>query len=117
MTDVNVIRIEGRLSAPPETRELPSGDQLVALRVVVRRPDGDRVDSLPVVVGPPPRRGQRRRPGQADTATVRRAQRLSEDDRVAVDGWLQRRFWRSGDGAHTRLEVVASAVEPLAAVD
>jgi len=35
---VNSVRLVGRVSAEPEHRELPSGDQLVQLRVVVARP-------------------------------------------------------------------------------
>ncbi|MGI8717275.1 MAG: hypothetical protein ACR2JN_05535, partial [Lapillicoccus sp.] len=35
--DLNVVRLTGRLSAEPQARELPSGDQIVQLRVVVPR--------------------------------------------------------------------------------
>lgn len=106
----NSVRLTGRLSVDPERRELPSGDTLVLLRVVVERPDGSRRDSLPVVVGPAPVRGQRRRPGQAAAATVRRAAALAVGDDVVVEGWLERRFWRAGDARRTRLQVVAERV-------
>ena len=38
--DVNAVRLRGRVSGAPERRVLPSGDEVVALRVVVRRADG-----------------------------------------------------------------------------
>lgn len=107
----NRVRIAGRLSADPEVRDLPSGDVLVLLRVVVPRPDGSRSDSLPVAVGPSPARGRRRAPGQATAATVKRAAALGEGDEVAVEGWLQRRFWDAGAaGRRSRLQVVAEQV-------
>ena len=114
MDDRNRIELEGRLSRPPEEKELPSGDRLVLLRVVVRRPDGSRVDSIEVAVGPPPSRGRRRRPGQALTGTVRRAAGLAEGDRVRVEGHLERRFWRAGGGPRTRLQVVAAELQEVA---
>lgn len=103
----NSVRICGRLSADPDVRELPSGDTLVLLRVVVARPDGSRSDSLPVAVGPPAA-GKRRAPGQATAATVRRAGRLTRGDEVVIEGWLQRRFWDAGPaGRRSRLQIVA----------
>lgn len=108
--DHNQVVVVGRLSRDPEVRELPSGDRLVLLRIVVRRPDGTRTDSLPVAVGPPPRRGQRRRRGQADARTVRRAAALRADERVRVEGYLERRFWRDAGAGRTRLQIVAEQV-------
>jgi hypothetical protein len=35
--DLNEVRLVGRVSGRPERRTLPSGDQLVSLRLVVRR--------------------------------------------------------------------------------
>lgn len=114
MQDRNQIVLEGRLSAEPELRDLPSGDTLVQLRVVVQRPDGSRVDSLPVVVGPGPAKGRRRGPGQASRREVARASGLACDERVRVEGWLQRRFWAAGGVRRTRLQVVATSVERIA---
>ncbi|MBW3662920.1 MAG: hypothetical protein KY469_07460 [Actinobacteria bacterium] len=109
-TAANEIRLSGYLSAPPDIKELESGATIVLLRVVVRRPDGDRVDSLPVAVGPPPRRGERRAVGQATARTVRHAAGLDEGDEVVVSGWLQRRFWDAGGQRRSRLQVVAETV-------
>ena len=36
----NSVAIVGRVSAPPEERELPSGDRIVTVRLVVSRPEG-----------------------------------------------------------------------------
>lgn len=116
MEDRNRIELEGRLSRDPEDKELPSGDRLVVLRVVVERPDGSRSDSVEVAVGPPPGRGQRRAPGQALTSTVRRAAALVQGDRVHVVGHLERRFWRTAGGPRTRMQVVAAEVEPVVPV-
>jgi hypothetical protein len=109
--DVNQLVLEGRLSADPDVKELDGGAVLVLLRVVVRRPDGSRVDSLPVVVGPPPARGRRREPGQARARDVRRAAGLAAGDRVRVEGFLQRRFWDAGGGRRSRLQVVAATLD------
>ncbi|HEX8769946.1 MAG TPA: hypothetical protein VF711_04180, partial [Acidimicrobiales bacterium] len=50
----NVVALVGRLARPPETRELPSGDRLVAYEVTVAR-DGERAEGVPVVwFGAPP---------------------------------------------------------------
>lgn len=114
MEDQNHIELEGRLSRAPEVKELPSGDRLVVLRVVVQRPGGERVDSIEVAVGPPPSRGHRRAPGQALTRTVERAAGLGEGDRVRIEGRLERRFWRAGGGPRTRMQVVAAEVAPVA---
>lgn len=115
MADRNHTVLEGRLSRPAEERELPSGDRLVVLRVVVRRPDGERADSIEVAVGPPPGRGKRRTPGQALARTVRRSARLDVGERVRVEGHLERRFWRAGSSSRTRVQVVAHDVTVLAA--
>jgi single-strand DNA-binding protein len=34
---VNEVRLVGRLSRSPESRQLPSGDEVIQLRLVVRR--------------------------------------------------------------------------------
>lgn len=102
----NEVLLVGRVSGEPEERELPSGDVLVAWRVVVDRPpprrpppDGVRlatVDTLDCV---------------AWTSAVRRTARtLGDGDLVAVEGALRRRFWRAGAGSASRTEVEVLAV-------
>ena len=50
--DVNVVKLVGRVSAVGEPRELPSGDLVVMVRVVVSRPPrrarGATVDTIDV---------------------------------------------------------------------
>lgn len=105
----NEVVLAGRASAPAEERELPSGDRIVTLRVVVPRSD-------------PPRRrkdvddGPRR--ATVDTidvvcwtaATRRAALRLQADDLVELEGALRRRFFGGAGGRQSRYEVEASAL-------
>jgi len=102
---VNEVIVGGRISGPPEERELPSGDTVVQLRLVV------------------PRSGSRVRAGgggaTVDTIDVacwtkalqRKAVRLKPGDLVTVRGALRRRFWRSPAGPASRYEVEASALD------
>lgn len=103
----NEVSIVGRVAADPETRELPSGDELVSFRVVVERPPSPRGSA---------REG--RRAPTVDTldcsawtaATRRAALRLACGDVVAVSGSLHRRFWRVAAGAVSRTEVEVGSV-------
>lgn len=92
---VNEVRLVGRLSAEPEEKQMPSGDTLVAFRVVVARPpDGRRtttVDALECV---------------AWGARAQRSVRSWKvDDVVEVTGSLRRRFFRTPAGPASRVEV------------
>ncbi|AXT86836.1 single-stranded DNA-binding protein [Aeromicrobium sp. A1-2] len=90
MTDHNLVHLTGRVSAPPEARVLPSGDEVVTFRLVVRRSAAARRRSKQVV----------------DTfectawrfALRRSAARLSAGTHVAVTGELRRRFTRGSSG-------------------
>lgn len=104
-TSTNEVRLVGRVRGAPEERELPSGDVLLAFRVVVDRPVPSRrvpegvravgIDTLPCV---------------AWAAGVRRTAAGWEDgDVVEVTGALRRRFWRVGAGAASVTEVEVSA--------
>jgi single-strand DNA-binding protein len=91
---VNQVELVGRLSAEPSTRVLPSGDEVVGLRVVVPRNDG-RSDSFDC---------------SAWTAALRRkASAWHEGDVIEIHGGLRRRFWRSGAGPTSRWEVEISS--------
>ena len=105
----NEVRLVGRVSGTPEQRVLPSGDSLVAWRVVVERPAGVRrmpagvrgatVDTLDCVAWP---------------AGLRRTARaLAEGDVIEVTGSLRRRFWRAGPAAVSRTEVEVDRVRRL----
>ena len=107
----NEVVLVGRVAALAEERELPSGDLLVSLRVVVDRA--------------PPLRPAAGRQVTVDTldctawgAGVRRtAKALRPGDVVEVQGALRRRFWRAGAAAASRTEVEVSSVRRLVRAD
>jgi single-strand DNA-binding protein len=89
--DNNRVHLAGRISADPETRILPSGDEVVSFRLVVRRDAAARkrskqvVDTIECAVW---------------TAALRRSVgRLAAGTEVEVTGQLRRRFTRGGGGA------------------
>ena len=120
--DLNVVRLTGRISAEPQARELPSGDLIVHLRVVVPRqvlvPGQEgarsrRADHVPA--------GGRTRAPRVDTIEVtcwsglvrRSALRLRVGDLVEVHGALRRRFFRTGPVLQSRYDVEARVVRRL----
>lgn len=91
----NEVVLVGRLSAAPEVRTLPSGDELTVWRLVVARDD--------VVEGRPT---QDTLDCVAWSARVRRgAAAWQGGDVVEVEGALRRRFWRAGPTLASRYEV------------
>lgn len=102
----NEVRIVGRVSGEPAQRELPSGDLLVQLRVVVPRP------------APRGRGEEAGKRQQVDTLDVAcwsararsAALRLTDGVGVRVEGALRRRFFRAGGGTASRYEVEASSL-------
>lgn len=96
MLNVNVVVLAGTISAEPVRRRMPSGDEITELRVSVPE-DGRRLLPLPVAVWPEAE-------GAAD------ARDLVRGDQIVVHGRLVRRFYRSGAGARSLMEVVASGV-------
>jgi single-strand DNA-binding protein len=102
---VNTVTLVGRVSAAPDLRDLPSGDRLVTLRVVVDRP---------------PERGSTKRAVDViDVAcwskrTQRSAGSLGPDDAVRVEGSLRRRFFATGGGRASRYEVEATKLARVA---
>lgn len=103
----NEVVVAGRLSAPAERRELPSGDEVMTWRLVVERPVGS--------------------PGQAFdvldcsgwNARVRRGcAAWRPGDVIEVRGALRRRFWRSPGGAlQSRCDVEVSSATRVATGD
>jgi single-strand DNA-binding protein len=93
--DRNDVVLRGRLSAPPELRELPSGDMLLVFKIVVRResprPRGPKSDVITCVSHSP--------------ALHRRAVAWTDEDVVEIEGSLQRRFWRTPTGTAVAYEV------------
>lgn len=104
---VNQVRLVGRVAASATTRELPSGDTVATLRLVVdrppraRRPRGPTSDTVDCAVW-----GSRLR---------QRAGGLSPGTVVEVEGALRRRFWRTPGGPASRYEVEVTALRRLTA--
>ncbi len=93
----NEVFVTGRLSTPAESRELPSGDQVVSWRLVVDRPataQRSGIDAIDCV---------------AYAARVRRtALKWQPGEVIEVEGSLRRRFWRAGTGTASRFDVEVS---------
>ena len=92
---MNIVVLQGALSRPPESRDLPSGDRLVTYEVTTRSPDRP-ADSVPVVWFEAPAR----------------AVQLEAGAEVVVAGRVRRRFYRAGGATLSRTEVVAHVVVP-----
>ena len=90
---INVVVLSGELSRPAQIVDLPSGDQILALEVTIRRP-GVAADPVPVQWAQAPQW----------------AQSLEAGDRVVVLGRVRRRFFRAGGTTQSRTEVVAAKV-------
>jgi single-strand DNA-binding protein len=93
----NEVVLWGRVAAPAEARELPSGDSLVTARIIIERDSAarsrssQRVDTIDCV---------------GWTARVQRVMcRWSEGDRVEIEGAIRRRFFKGVAGAVSRVEV------------
>ncbi|PZU43123.1 MAG: single-stranded DNA-binding protein [Arsenicicoccus sp.] len=105
----NEVHLRGRVSGAPEQRDLPSGDVLVQLRVVIPRPTTRS------------RAGSSGSTQRVDTIDVScwsaraRAAALRLDDGVGVEvtGALRRRFFRTGSGAASRYDVEATSLRKV----
>ena len=108
----NEVHLIGRLSAPPTVKHLPSGAEVVQLRVVVDRPATAQ------------RRAGSTAGGRAPTVdtidvacwtadTRRRAMSYAGTELVDVTGALRRRFWRGPTGVASRYEVEAETLRLL----
>jgi len=122
---VNSVRLVGRVSAEPQRRELPSGDELVQLRVVVARPTrparAPRVGRGTAGTGADEAGSPRARVDTIDvtcwTALTRRtAGRLQPGQVVEVHGALRRRFFKAGAVTQSRYEVEASLLRRVGGV-
>lgn len=93
---VNEVRLVGRVSGEAVVRELPSGDPVCSVRLVV-----DRAGSVP---------GSKQKVDTFDcsawSARTRRTVSLwSAGDVVEVRGAVRRRFFRQGVAASSRVEI------------
>lgn len=102
---VNEVRLTGRVSGAPREKELPSGDVLVQLRVVVPRSGealrrgGAKVDTIDATCWSSRTRGV--------------ALRLSDGDPIDLSGALRRRFFRAGSVASSRYDVEVHKIRRL----
>jgi single-stranded DNA-binding protein len=96
---VNVVVLAGTVDADPVERRMPSGEECTEIRLSVPEP-GSRLLPLPVVAW------------HAEVGK-KRLKGLRKDDEVLVYGRLVRRFYRSGAGARSLTEVVASGLKRL----
>lgn len=105
----NEVHLVGRVSGEPVPRELPSGDELVQLRLVVPRPARKgssgraQVDTLDITCW--------------SARTRRSALRLTPGQGVEVTGSLRRRFFSAQGGRASRYEVEASALRRVEVAD
>lgn len=102
----NHVVLSGRVTSPPEERTLPSGDVIVTFRISVPRQDT------------PMGRGSKQTTDWVDcvafSARCRRSVAAWQvGDTVELRGALRRRFYRTGEGASTRLEVEALGARRL----
>lgn len=105
LDDKNEVTLVGKVSATPQLRQLPSGDSLVSVRVVVKR------------------KGPRPRPNSPTIDTIdcgawtgrakKTLERFQPGDVVEVTGSLRRRFQRIDGGAISRYEVEVSGAKRL----
>ncbi|MFE6648916.1 single-stranded DNA-binding protein [Nocardioides sp. NPDC057772] len=98
LATVNEVRLIGRLSLAAEEKELPSGDQLTAFRVVVNRPRDKRRGSSRVQIDA--------LECHTWVARVRRAAMTWQvGDVIEVNGALRRRFFKTGGRLQSMTEV------------
>ncbi|NRQ51631.1 single-stranded DNA-binding protein [Aeromicrobium stalagmiti] len=108
--DNNRVRLTGRISATPESVTMPSGDEVVSFRLIVRRSAAARRRSKQVVDTIE---------CSAWTAALRRSVlRLEAGTEVTVEGQLRRQFSRGGTGtvSWVRVEVASCRKVARAAV-
>jgi single-strand DNA-binding protein len=103
MVTVNVVVLAGTVAAEPVERQMPSGDAVTELRLSVPEA-GRRLLPLPVSVW-------------HKTVGGRAAREIGKGDDVLVYGQLSRRFYRSGAGARSLTEVVATGIKKLQQVE
>ena len=99
MVTVNVVVLAGSVAADPVVRRMPSGDEVTELRLSVPEA-GKRLLPLPVAAW-------------HATVGTHALDGIAKGDRVLVHGQLVRRFYRSGAGARSMTEVIASGIKKL----
>lgn len=95
----NYVEITGRVTSVGEQIEMPSGDVLTRFRVVIPREKPttkatvDTIDCVSFKAG-----------------VSKKAMKLAEGEVVELQGQLRRRFWQTGTGVASRMEVEVSGI-------
>ena len=87
----NEVILLGRASTPAVEKELPSGDKVVEVRIVIGRDNRDGYDTFDLAFW--------------SAALRKRALPWADDEWIEVTGTLRRRFWRSGNTIASRWQV------------
>lgn len=87
----NSVHLIGRCSTPAIEKELPSGDKVVEIRLIVARDDREGFDTFDIALW--------------SSALRKRALSLKDDEWIEVSGALRRRFWRAGGASASRWQV------------
>ena len=98
----NSVTLVGRVSSSGESVELPSGDTLTRFRVVVPRDKPvtkTTIDAIDCVTFKP--------------ALQAKVMKLQVDDTVEIQGALRRRFWQTGGGSASRVEVEVNSLKQV----
>jgi len=96
---LNDLLLRGRVSAPANIKELPSGDKVVEFRIIITRTDREGVDTLDIA---------------AWSAKSRRsALSLKAEEWVEISGSIHRRFWQGPTGVASRWQVEAIEISRL----
>lgn len=96
------VTLVGRLGTKVGQRQLPSGDVLTTFSIVVDRSARARGPGRVLVDTVPCR--------TLKGAVVRRLERLDAGQWIRAEGMLRRRFWRTGAGLASALEVEVHTV-------
>ena len=98
----NKVLLTGRVSSTGEEVELPSGDTLTRFRVVVPRDKPvtrTTIDTIDCV---------------AFKKNVQsKVMQLENEDVVEIEGALRRRFWQTGSGTASRVEVEVATLKSV----
>ena len=105
-TSAAEVTIIGRLGSHVDERVLPSGDTLTAFTVVVDRPRTARRPGSSVKVDAIACQAVR-------VGVLRRLATLEPGQWVRVEGTLRRRFWRTGAGLASAMEVEVSRLQAV----
>ena len=87
----NEVRLVGRSSGQALEKELPSGDKVVEMRIVIARDNRDGYDTLDIALW--------------SGSLRKRALSLKDDEWIEVVGALRRRFWKTGNVVASRWQV------------